>query len=283
VSELFGYRNNLFVSATHQPTFEDPEAVYAPVLQPIIEVLSFLSKLVTGTDPFRVWTSNKPKVAASLSLKIYNPWGKDEDSEYIDLEGFKFKGVFEAGLGNSSAVLSDADILPSAGHRPVVLGAKLPVPGPDWYYYMAATLGLGVMVLPKVYGKGEAKLLVRAGARGNERQIRLTWAVELGRSDKLGPFRAFAKYYYGLELIYGSAGFQIGILVGIFGTLELLDRFASATIKLEIMGGIRHLTTTDPPKNFLIARGKLAFEVTVCWFLTISFEGQVEHQEEVRF
>ena len=272
IAELFGFRNDLVVSAAQQPTFANPQSLYAPVLAPVVAVLSFLNKLISGDDPFRVATSNKPKIAATLEVKIADP---NSVGNYIDLGGFKCKGTIAAGIGNHAGVLSDAEALPPA-NRPPDLGSALPEG--RWYGYFWVSLGLQVLIFPPIFGEGEAKLLMRGTeGQGEEAVVRLTFGLNIATPRPLGPFKACVKFFYGLEVIFGGGGGQIGVLVGIAGTVEVV--FIAVTVKVELMGGVTHLTS--PARNELVAQGTLAFEISICWFVTISVERSIEHRQEL--
>jgi hypothetical protein len=272
VPELFGFRNDLVVSAAQQPTFANPESLYAPVLAPVVAVLSFLNELISGADPFRVATSNKPKIAATLEVKIADP---NSVGNYIDLGGFKCKGSLGAGIGNHAGVLSDAEALPP-GDRPPDLGSALPEG--RWYGYFWVGLGLQVLIFPPIFGEGEAKILMRGTeGQGQEAVVRLTFGLNIATPRPLGPFKASVKFFYGLEVIFGGGGGQIGVLVGIAGTVDV--GFLSVTVKVELMGGVTHLTS--PVRNELVAQGTLAFEISICWFVTITVERSIEHRQEL--
>jgi hypothetical protein len=90
-----------------------------------------------------------------------------------------------------------------------------------------------------------------------------------------------AYFSYGIVVEFGNSVIGLGILVGISGTGSVLKGLVSVTVKLELMAIARQRSLPGPPpedKWFGAGEAKLAIEVTVCWFLTLSFSIAFKHE-----
>jgi hypothetical protein len=88
-----------------------------------------------------------------------------------------------------------------------------------------------------------------------------------------------AEFNYGIEVIVAEGGaWQIGLIVQVIGKADIF--IVKVSIKLELMAAIKRLPAPSD-KVEAIGKAKFAGEVEICWFLTISFEYDIEYREEL--
>ena len=75
-----------------------------------------------------------------------------------------------------------------------------------------------------------------------------------------------------------GGAWQIGLIVQVVGKADVF--IAKISIKLELMAAIARKPPPDE-KVEAVGQAKIAGEVEICWFLTISVEYDVEYREEL--
>ena len=112
---------------------------------------------------------------------------------------------------------------------------------------------------------------------GQEVTIELLWGVSV--SATLGPIGVVAEFNYGIQVIVATGGaWQIGLMVQVSGTADVF--IAKVGIKLGLLAAIGRKPAPDE-KVEAIGQAKFAAEITICWFLTISVEYDIEYREEL--
>jgi hypothetical protein len=246
--DLMGVRHDYRIDAGQTAKLLNPEPIYAPFLDPVVDILEFLSKLLGIDNIFEVLAVQSSfKFQATAQYPIEGP-----GNDYIDFGAMKIKGKLQTGFG-----WSEKD---------------------HWFGFFKVDLGLKVVVLPPIFANGKVALSLKGTElTGQEVTIRVIWGAAV--EAKLGPIGVSAEFNYGIEVIVVEGGtWQIGLLVQVVGKADVF--IAKVTIKLELMAAIKRL----PPPNEkveAIGQAKFAAEVEICWFLTISVEYDIEYREEL--
>ncbi len=251
-SELVGIKHGFRSAAGELPSFVDPEMVYPPLLQSVVEILEFLAKLL-GVDNVLAITGFQGsfKFKATLNLPIENPKTPDK---YFDFGGMEIKGKLQLGVASA----------------------------PEWNGFMKIQLGARVPVVPPIMGGGEVSVELTGTALGEQTvKIEVKWSASVGKS--LGPITVKGSFFFGIQVVVSTTGaWQIGLLVGISASADIW--IAKITVKLEMLAAIKVLTPAeDPPSGSKQALGqaKFAAEVSVAWFLTVSVEYTLEYKEKL--
>lgn len=248
LNELMGIKHNFRVGDGCLVELIQPEMVYHPSLDPVVDILRFLTELLGIDNALRVIASHGSfTFNAALNLPIVNPSSSDG---YFNFYAMRIKGKLQVGVGNS----------------------------PVWHGFLKISLGAEVPVYPPIYGGGEISTqLVGSELEEQEVTIRTTWGATFHVS--LGPIGVTGRVYFGIEVIVSTGdGWQIGLLLGISGTASIW--IVEITVKLELMAAIKRLSPPDEGVE-AIGSAKFAAEVTICWFLTISVEYSLEYREVI--
>jgi hypothetical protein len=246
--DLMGVRHDYRIDAGQSAKLLNPEPIYAPFLDPVVDILEFLSKLLGIEQIFEVLAVQSSfKFQATAQYPIEGP-----GNDYIDFGAMKIKGKLQAGFGWSAQ--------------------------DHWFGFFKVDLGLKVVVLPPIFANGKVALSLKGTElTGQEVTIRVIWGAAV--EAKLGPIGVSAEFNYGIEVIVVEGGtWQIGLLVQVVGKADVF--IAKVTIKLELMAAIKRLPPPDE-KVEAIGQAKIAAEVEICWFLTISVEYDIEYREEL--
>ena len=246
--DLMGIRHNYRIDTGQPATLLNPEPIYAPFLDPVIEIVQFLSKLLGIDNLFEVIAvQGSYKFQATAQYPIEGP-----GNDYIDFGAMKIKGNLQTGFG-----WSEKD---------------------HWFGFFKVELGLKVLVLPPIFGNGKVALTLKGSElTKQEVTIRVMWGVAI--EAKLGPIGVSAEFNYGIEVIVAEGGaWQIGLIVQVIGKADIF--IVKVSIKLELMAAIKRLPAPSD-KVEAIGKAKFAGEVEICWFLTISFEYDIEYREEL--
>ena len=246
--DLMGVRHNYRIDPGQPATLLNPEPIYAPFLDPVVEIVQFLSKLLGIDNLFEVIAvQGSYKFQATAQYPIQGP-----GNDYIDFGAMKIKGKLQTGFG-----WSEKD---------------------HWFGFFKVELGLKVLVLPPIFGNGKVALTLKGSElTKQEVTIRVLWGVAI--EAKLGPIGVSAEFNYGIEVIVAEGGsWQIGLIVQVIGKADIF--IVKVSIKLELMAAIKRLPAPSD-KVEAIGKAKFAGEVEICWFLTISFEYDIEYREEL--
>jgi hypothetical protein len=243
---LIGVRHGFASEAGKAPGFVDPEMIYPPELDPIVEILEFLATLlgienVLAVEGFK----GSFKFKATLTLPIENPHAADR---YIDLGAMEVKGKLSAGVASA----------------------------PAWSGFIKIELGARVPVIPPIMGGGEVSVELEGSELTEQKvTIEVKWSASIGKS--LGPIEVKGSFTFGIQVIAESTGaWQIGLLVAISASADIW--IAKITIKVELLAAIKVLG--DGTKEAL-GQAKFAAEIEVAWFLTVSVEYSLEYKGEV--
>ncbi|HWQ69421.1 MAG TPA: hypothetical protein VN494_05605, partial [Patescibacteria group bacterium] len=246
--DLMGVKHNYRIDAGQTAKLLNPEPIYAPFLDPVVDILQFLSKLLGIDNIFEVLAvQGSFKFQATAQYPIEGP-----GNDYIDFGAMKIKGKLQTGFG-----WSEKD---------------------HWFGFFKVDLGLKVVVLPPIFANGKVGIgLKGTELTGQEFKIRVIWGAAV--EAKLGPIGVSAEFNYGIEVIVVEGGkWQIGLLVQVIGKADVF--IAKVTIKLELMAAIARIPL-PVDKVEAIGQAKFAAEVEICWFLTISVEYDIEYREEL--
>lgn len=246
--DLMGVRHNYRIDPGQPATLLNPEPIYASFLDPVIEIVQFLSKLLGLDNLFEVIAvQGSYKFQATAQYPIQGP-----GNDYLDFGAMKIKGKLQTGFG-----WSEKD---------------------HWFGFFKVELGLKVLVLPPIFGNGKVALALKGSElTKQEVTIRVLWGVAI--EAKLGPIGVSAEFNYGIEVIVAAAGaWQIGLIVQVIGKADIF--IVKVSIKLELMAAIARLPAPND-KVEAVGKAKFAGEVEICWFLTISFEYDIEYREEL--
>jgi len=243
---LIGVRHGFASEAGKAPGFVDPEMIYPPELDPVVEILEFLATLlgienVLAVEGFK----GSFKFKATLTLPIENPNAADR---YIDLGAMEVKGKLSAGVASA----------------------------PAWSGFIKVDLGAKVPVIPPIMGGGEVAVELEGSELIEQKvTIEVKWSASIGKS--LGPIEVKGSFIFGIQVIAESTGaWQIGLLVAISASADIW--IAKITIKVELLAAIKVLG--DGTKEAL-GQAKFAAEIEVAWFLTVSVEYSLEYKGEV--
>jgi hypothetical protein len=246
--DLMGVLHDFKVDPATAANLFNPVPKYAPFLDPVVEIVKFLSDLLGIDQLFQVIAvQGSFKFQATLQLPIEGP-----GNDYLDFGAMKIKGKLQAGFG-----WSEKD---------------------HWFGLLKIELGLKVPALLPIFANGKAALTLKGTElTGQEVKIRLLWGVALEAT--LGPIGVSAEFNYGIEVIVAEGGsWQIGLIVQVIGKADIF--IVKVSIKLELMAAIKRLPPPDE-KVEAIGQAKFAGEVEICWFLTISFEYEIEYRDEI--
>jgi len=246
--DLMGLRHSYRVDPGQPAALLNPEPIYAPFLDPVVDIVQFLTKLLGIDNLFEVIAvQGSYKFQATAQYPIQGP-----GNDYLDFGAMKIKGKLQTGFG-----WSEKD---------------------HWFGFFKVELGLKVLVPPPIFGNGKVALTLKGSElTKQEVTIRVLWGVAI--EAKLGPIGVSAEFNYGIEVIVAEGGaWQIGLIVQVIGKADIF--IVKVSIKLELMAAIARL---PPPNEKVEAIGKAKFagEVEICWFLTISFEYDIEYREEL--
>jgi hypothetical protein len=243
---LIGVRHGFSTDAGKAPGFVEPEVIYPPELDPIVEILEFLATLL-GIDNVLAVEGFKGsfKFKATLNLPIENPNAADR---YIDLGAMEVKGKLKAGVASA----------------------------PAWSGFIKIELGARVPVIPPIMGGGEVGVELEGSELTEQKvTIEVKWSASIGKS--LGPIEVKGSFTFGIQVIAESSGaWQIGLMVAISASADIW--IAKITIKVELLAAIKVLA--DGTKEAL-GQAKFAAEIEVAWFLTVSVEYSLEYRGEV--
>jgi hypothetical protein len=246
--ELMGILHHFRVGDDELPSLIQPEMVYAPALDAVVDILTVLTELLGIDQVIDVLASfGSFKLKATLNLPIENPNTADG---YFDLGGMKIKGKLQLGVSNS----------------------------PEWNGFLHIGLGAQVPVVPPIMGGGELSVKLK-GSELTEQEVTILakWGATVGKS--LGPISVSGAFYFGIQVVVSTGGsWQIGLLVGIAASADIW--IVKVTVKLEMMAAIKRLPAPSE-KVEALGQAKFAAEVTVCWFLTISVSYTLQYSEEL--
>lgn len=246
--DLMGVMHNYRLDAGQVTQLIDPVPKYAPFLEPVVEIIKFLSDLLGIDNIFQVLAvQGSFKFQATAQYPIQGP-----GNDYLDFGAMKIKGKLQAGFG-----WSEKD---------------------HWFGFFGVDLGMKVPVLPPILGNGKTAISLKGTElTGQEVKIRVIWGAAVEAS--LGPIGVSAEFNYGIEVIVAESGkWQIGLLVQVNGKADVF--IAKVTIRLELLAAIARIPPPDD-KVEAIGQAKFAAEVEICWFLTISVEYDIEYRENI--
>ena len=246
--DLMGVKHDYRIDAGEIAKLLNPEEVWAPFLDPVVDIIKFLSKLLGIDNVFEVLAvQGSYKFQATAQYPIEGP-----GNDYIDFGGMKIKGKLQAGFG-----WSEKD---------------------HWFGFFGVELAMKIIVLPPIFANGKTAISLKGTElAGRELKIRVMWGASV--EAKLGPIGVSAEFNYGIEVISSESGaWQIGLLVQIVGKADVF--IVKVSIKLELMAAIARLPAPDD-KVQAIGQAKFAGEVEICWFLTISFSYEIEYKEDL--
>lgn len=279
-SNLLGTRSSFASEDGGTPELVDPKVIYGTPLNVVVTPIIAFMELLGIDAPFGVSMTNaKPKMKAEARINIVNP--SDPDG-YIDLGVVSVKGRVGAGFGNDPTGMANALVDSGVTAPPLEPGSSSVPTSDGWHGYFYVGLGLKVPVVPPLSAGGETQYDFIYDPKIGETFTRITvkWKIELGKSaGEVVTLKA--TFSYGILVEFGNSVIGLGILVGISGKGSVLGGLASVTIKLELMAIARHRQLPGPPpedKWFGVGEAKLAIEVTVCWFLTLSFSIAFKHE-----
>ena len=257
-----------FLARDGEPaSMEEPEMIYGSALAVVVvPVLSFL-KLLGLDAPFGVSFSNQnPRMKASLRINILNPWNPPDN--YISLGALHFKGSLGLGLSNDPNSLPAQLTMPSGTPEAEAIG-------PGWHGYFWVEFGSKIPIVLPVFGEGVLTFILLGNELiGQVVVIKLTWGATI--TGDLGVLKAEGKFYFGIIVVAAQNTLAVGMFVGIAGTASVLNGMFAITIKVELTAMI-----VFSPEKMFVGQAMVAAEITICWFLTISFETQVEMQEKL--
>lgn len=239
-SDLMSVYHKLDLSDGALAKFGEPSIEYATALSAIVDTIKFLTKLLHRDNVLEVICSaGSFNFQAALDLPIEDP---DAANGYIDLPPMRIKGRLTLGLGNQ----------------------------PAWNGYLGISLGMEVPVLPPIYGLGEAAIMLKGSELATQEiAIQLTWGADIPINLKV--IEVQGSIYYRLAVAESNGEWQIGLLVGVSGTVDLW--IATITARLELMA----IVETDGDTVTAIGQARFAAEIEVCWFLTIDIDYTVEY------
>jgi hypothetical protein len=243
---LIGVRHGFSTEAGKAPGFVEPEMIYPPELQPVVEILEFLATLL-GVDNVLAVEGFKGsfKFKATLTLPIENPKAADR---YIDLGAMEVKGKLSAGVASA----------------------------PAWSGFIKIELGARVPVLPPIMGGGEVSVELEGSELTEQKvTIEVKWSASIGKS--LGPIEVKGSFTFGIQVIAESSGaWQIGLLVAISASADIW--IAKITIKVELLAAVKVLANGSKEA---LGQAKFAAEIEIAWFLTVSVEYSLEYRGDV--
>lgn len=259
-----------------------PELVYGAALGPVnalIKLLTKVAELLGAETPFGVSMTNpefKMKAAVEINIGllakiVFGASAVDADG-YFELfpQGPKVKGGIGAGFSNDPGSLPEAVGLPPGTPEEEAIAEA-------WHGYFYVTLGMEVPIVLPIFGGGEAEVELRGNElTGYAVEIKMQWGVSLG-AKVVGVLSVSGRFYFGVILEAGEDFFGIGILIGVSGSASVLEGLFAITVRFEIIGLIEATGGTTEA----VGQALVATEITVCWFITISFEVEVEVREEI--
>jgi hypothetical protein len=244
-TELMGVKHNYAIQAGDFAKLLNPEQVWAPFLDPVVKILQWLSDLLGIEQIFDVRAAQGSfKFQATAQIPIEGP-----GNDYLDFGALKLKGKLQAGFGWSE--------------------------NDHWFGFFGVELGLKVIVLPPIFANGKTAVSLKGTElTGQELKIRVMWGASV--EAKLGPIGVSAEFNYGIEVIARESGdWQIGLIVQVVGKADIF--IVMVAIKLELMAAIER----QAGKVHALAQAKFSGEVEICWFLTISFEYDIQYEEDL--
>ncbi len=251
--DLMGFRHVYRAGAGQLPRLEQPRMVYAPILDPVVSIVQFLADLLGLDQVFALEpVSGSFKFKAKLSIPLENPL---DLQRYIDFGAMKVKGKLEAGFGWSKKE--------------------------KWFGSIKIELGMKVLILPPVFANGKTELQLRGTeAAGQEVTIEMGWGVSVEATLVPKLLAVVAEFRYGIQVIVstGPAGtdWQIGLMVEIVGIAKVL--IVEIAIRIELLAAIGRKAGGAVEA---IGQARFAAEVTICWFLTVSVEYEIEYREDL--
>ena len=247
-TDLMGVEHDYQIVAGDIAKLLNPKQVYAPVLDPVVKIVQFLSDLLGIDKIFELLAvQGSFKFQATAQYPIEGP-GHD----YFDFGALKIKGKLQAGFG-----WSEKD---------------------HWFGFFGVDLGMKVIVLPPIFANGKTSISLKGTElAGQEIKIRVMWGASV--EAKLGPLGVSAEFNYGIEVIAADSGaWQIGLLVQVVGKADIF--IVKVAIRIELMAAIKRLPPPDE-KVSAIGQAKFAAEVEICWFLTISVEYDIQYEADL--
>lgn len=278
-SNLLGTRSSFEAEDGGTPELVDPKVIYGSPLNVVVTPIIAFMELLGIDAPFGVSMTNaKPKMNAEVRINIVNP--KDPEG-WIDLGAISLKGRLGAGYGNDPTAMSNALVDSGVTGPPLDAGSSSAPVSEGWHGYFYVGLGILVPVFPPLSagGEGEYDFVYDPKVGETYSRVAVRWKIELGESAGVVKLKAY--FSYGIVVEFGNSVVGLGILVGISGTGSVLKGLVSVTVKLELMAIARQRSLPGPPpedKWYGAGEAKLAIEVTVCWFLTLSFSIAFKHE-----
>ncbi len=281
---LMTFKGEFYVEEGADAKMLDPELVYGTALGPVNAVIQLLTKiaaLLGVNTPFGFSMTNpEPRMKAAVGIDVAMLAHKVFDLE-IDADGFVelwrtgpwIKGSIGAGMSNDPGVLSKTQGLTTTDT------GELSVP--YWTGYFTGSLGIRVPIKWPLFGDGLATFTLV----GNELtsyfvEIRLEWGASA--PINLGALKVMGRLYFGIIVEAGGHLFGIGILIGVSGSARVLKGMFAITVKFEVIGLIETSINKEGDRvTEAIGRARVAAEITVCWFITVSFSAEVEAREQI--
>jgi len=246
--DLMGVTHDFRVADALSARLIKPIPKYAPFLDPVIEIVKFLTDLLGIDHRFDIEAIQSSfKFQATAQYPIEGP-----GNSYIDFAALKIKGKIQAGFG-----WSEKD---------------------HWFGFFKVELGMKVPVMLSLFANGKTSIKLRGTQlTGQQIIIRMLWGV--ATEAMLGPLGVSAEFNYGIEVIVAEAGgWQIGLLVQVVGRAEIF--IVMVAVRIELLAAIARLPAPDERVQ-AIGQAKFAAEVEICWFLTISVEYSIEYRETI--
>jgi hypothetical protein len=275
-----------------RPQLGTPQVGFGPVLQPIVDILSFLGGF-NMADAMRVTMGNKtdswqPKFKASLlGLKLkFQPshtevyvFGKKVSDVGADVAIPPIKIDIEIGLGVQYNMLpfsfkSDDPAVDTAaeGHKILSIGGFIKFEGEIdiLVFTISPTVGLfafGLVELELGLDSVDGKSIEFKFAVGV--QVATAWPVVGDVSVQLG---------IGMDFEWKDTGSGMYGLILFKGEAELLEGLIDISIHIEAKGGQETDTTTTPSTTFCVCEVEFAAEISLAFI--IHFEFDVTWQEK---
>jgi len=274
-----------------RPQMSTPVVGFGPVLQPIVDILSFLggfdmaqAMAVTMGNKTDSW---EPKFKASLlGLKLkFQPthtevyvFGKKVSNVGADVPTPPIKIELEIGLGVQYNMLpfsfksDDPSLDPvTEGEKMLSVGGFIKFEGEiDILVLTIGAVGLyafGLIELELGLDSVDGKFIEFKFAVGA--QLATSWPVVGDVSVQLG---------IGMDFEWKDTGHGMYGLILFKGEAELLGGVIDITISIEAKGGQETDTSITPHESFCVCEVEFAMEISLCFF--INFEFDVTWQEK---
>lgn len=248
--ELLGLRHGFRVGARESPAFVNAATIYPPALQPVLEILEFLADLLGVDEALGVDAHQGSfNFRASLALNMVNP--HPASGGYIDFDGLKIKGKLAAALASS----------------------------PHWKGSLKFTAGTLVPAVKPILAGGEIDFGLEGTAHAEQKvTIEARWSF--ASFEELGPLDFKGHLYFGIQVIVSNSGsWQIGLLLGVVGSTDI--SIAKVTLRIELLAAFKVLSPAESPPSgskHAIGQAKVALDVTIATFVTISVEVSVQYE-----